>query len=140
MDDSTQDRASHTPGNAAQERLLSHARSEVKDMQAKVNEWAIAEDDYGKAIREEFRLCLSQHQEDLAELERVFRMADSHADLLAALEAALDSLVYIEENIPKLIGSGVRHRAINTARDALAKATGQRAIPDHMTRDEGETP
>ena len=124
MDDSTQDRAAHTPGAAAQERLLSHARSEVKDMQAKVNEWAIAEDDYGKAIREEFRLCLSQHQEDLAELERVFRMADSHADLLAALE----SLMPLVETINR-INNGTDPELsahVNAARAALAKAKGEK--------------
>ncbi len=112
MDDSTQDRAAHTPGP--------YNSCSVRSGMASVDiEWI---DEHGRHCKREVLLG------------DVCRMADSHADLLAALEGTIDSLVYIEENIPKLIGSGVRHRALSAARAALAKATGQRAIPAPMTR------
>lgn len=62
------------------------------------------------------------------------RMADSHADLIAALEGTLDCLVYIDDNFPEFVGNGVRHRRAAAARAALAKANGTPPAP--MTRAE----
>lgn len=108
MDDSTQDRAAHTP-----EAL---------------------------EVFSYFIQCDGEHAErfgvtrkgptvirDVFGDSRDVRKARAHLfaaapDLLAALEGTLDSLLYLDDNIPGLVGYGVRQQRIAEARAALAKA------------------
>ena len=46
-------------------------------------------------------------------------------DMLAALEDALDSLLYVQSLGREVSGWGVRQERINAARDAIAKARGE---------------
>ena len=59
------------------------------------------------------------------ELYEVEQLKKQHADLLAACEAALDSLEYIERNHPDLSGYGVRQDRIDQLHTTIAKAKGE---------------
>lgn len=60
-----------------------------------------------------------------ADAEVILRAVNSHDQLIAACEAALDSLEYVNSHHPEATGSGVRSERIAQLRNALRAAGGE---------------
>ena len=119
MDDSTQDRAAHTPGQLEGPWVLGKPMEPewINDVSKTPVQFTVTRPDG------------TPHAVEMTVAEWV-RMADSHADLLAALELMLISVDYIKERF------GVY--AIDSKLDVLARAAiaKAKATPAPMTRAE----